>query len=237
MSLLERNTTSKINWALDTLLPPFVRDAEWLWRIIFGLFFGSSARQFLHFKKEAVFLDPEAYARAYSELTGAHIQRQTDLSSKCVRLIAQELKGSTVLDVGCGRGYLADLLSQDAQYQLTGADIVIPDKLRQMEKDNLCFVTAPVEKLPFPDHSFDTVICTHTLEHVPQLAAAIQELRRVAKQRLIVVVPRQREYPYTFDLHVNFFPYHFSLLRFFQRKDATIRCVQNDWVYWEDYSL
>lgn len=40
---------------------------------------------------------------------------------------------------------------------------------------------------------------------------ALAELRRVAKRRLIIVVPKQRNYKYTFELHINFFPYLFDL--------------------------
>ena len=42
---------------------------------------------------------------------------------------------------------------------------------------------------------------------------AIAELRRIARRRLIIVVPREREYRYTFNPHFNFFPYTHSFLR------------------------
>lgn len=68
-------------------------------------------------------------------------------------------------------------------------------------------VTAPVEELPFDDAAFDTVICTHLIEHLLEPRCAIAELRRMARRRLIVVVPREREYRYTSNLHFNFYPY------------------------------
>jgi hypothetical protein len=42
--------------------------------------------------------------------------------------------------------------------------------------------------------------------HVQDAHAALEELRCVAKRRLIVVLPKQRPYRYTFDLHLRFFP-------------------------------
>jgi hypothetical protein len=55
--------------------------------------------------------------------------------------------------------------------------------------------------------------CTHVLEHILDYRAAISELRRVTRERLIIVVPREREGIYTFNPHFNFFPYAHSFLR------------------------
>lgn len=38
-----------------------------------------------------------------------------------------------------------------------------------------------VTRLPFPDDSFDVIYCSHVLEHVPDDAAAMAELRRVLR--------------------------------------------------------
>ena len=62
--------------------------------------------------------------------------------------------------------------------------------------------------------AFELVLCTHTLEHVLNFEKAIAELRRVASNKLIIIVPLQRPNKYTPDLHVNFFPYpHDFLIR------------------------
>ncbi len=46
-----------------------------------------------------------------------------------------------------------------------------------------------VTALPFPDRSFDAVICSHVLEHVPDDRAALRELRRVMRGWGILQVP------------------------------------------------
>jgi SAM-dependent methyltransferase len=38
-----------------------------------------------------------------------------------------------------------------------------------------------ITALPCPDHTFDTVICNHVLEHVPGDVAAMREIRRVLR--------------------------------------------------------
>jgi SAM-dependent methyltransferase len=48
------------------------------------------------------------------------------------------------------------------------------------------------ERLPFSDGHFDRILAIHVLEHLPNLPAALQELRRVChpeRGRLFVVIP------------------------------------------------
>lgn len=56
--------------------------------------------------------------------------------------------------------------------------------------------------LPFADGVFDTVICFHVLEHVPNDRAAVAELVRVTEPdgRVIVVVPRDESRAATFEV-------------------------------------
>lgn len=42
-------------------------------------------------------------------------------------------------------------------------------------------VLGDVQRLPFPDDSFDTVLCTEVLEHVPDPWGAVREIRRVLR--------------------------------------------------------
>jgi ubiquinone/menaquinone biosynthesis C-methylase UbiE len=233
--LLHRNFTNKINWLLDNLVPPLLRDQTWLWSVIFKTFFGSAAQQFLQFKHNNTFLDAKKYSDAYTNLGHAHIQRPTDLNQKSLEKIIASIKGESVLDAGCGRGYLVQqIAAKYSQKKIVGCDIYLSPVLESIATKNLKFVQGDNEQLPFADNSFDTVICTHTLEHVRHLDVAIAELRRVAKKRLICVFPRQREYPYTFDLHVNFFPYAFSVYRAFQNPAGKCELVDNDWFYTEE---
>ncbi len=48
-----------------------------------------------------------------------------------------------------------------------------------------------LQQIPFPDETFDLLICNHTLEHVDDATAALREMRRVLKPgaRLICQTP------------------------------------------------
>jgi ubiquinone/menaquinone biosynthesis C-methylase UbiE len=139
-------------------------------------------------------------------------------------MITRSIVGKSVLDVGCGRGYLVRELSKN--YKVSGCDIFLDKDLKAG------FRVARVEKLPYKDGEFDTVICSQVLEHVVDINQAIGELRRVAKKRLIVVVPKQRPYRYTLSLHLHFFPYKWSIESYFGHGGEIIDL--GDWVYIED---
>jgi ubiquinone/menaquinone biosynthesis C-methylase UbiE len=158
-------------------------------------------------------LSAESYRAVYEHMP--RIQDETDNSQACLDAIAARVVGGRVCDVGCGTGYLVNFLRQQPRLkgaEITGVDFIIePDTGRRHA--SIRFVAAPIERLPFGDRCFDTVICTHVLEHILDIGAAIRELRRVCAERLLIVVPLEREYRFTFNPHIHFFPYPHSFLR------------------------
>ena len=50
---------------------------------------------------------------------------------------------------------------------------------------------ADIQALPFPDASYDLVLCSHVLEHVPDDRAAMRELGRICRPggRVLIMVP------------------------------------------------
>lgn len=203
----------------------------------FRLLFGEKAHYFYNFKEQAFELSEQAFEQVYEETASVHIQRETDLNQPCTDRILQDVKcagGGRILEVGCGRGYLAGLLSEN--HHVTACDMHISDSIRQ-KHPKVDFVQGNIQSLPFEDAAFDTVVCTHTLEHVQNLALAIRELRRVTAKRLILVVPKQRPYKYTFDLHIHFFPYAQDFKKHLTgRSDLSQQVIENlggDWYYQE----
>ena len=111
---------------------------------------------------------------------------------------------SRLLDVGCGTGrHLLELSRHPAT--LVGLDFA-RDDLRVMryildltEKERPVAATMHAvqgdgERLPFPDDAFDQVICTETLEHVPDDRAILCELMRVLKPGGVLAVSVPDEY-------------------------------------------
>jgi ubiquinone/menaquinone biosynthesis C-methylase UbiE len=84
-----------------------------------------------------------------------------------------ELSGRRVLDVGCGRGLMAPVVTA-AGGRYTGADFVPSGK-------GFPLAQADAQFLPFLDEQFDAVFCFDAMEHFPDLHAAAREFRRVLR--------------------------------------------------------
>ena len=232
---LSRDLTHYIRFFLDELVPPVIRDSKWFMWLPFKLAFGKKSYIFFQFKQQAPLLSEVELRQVYLDSADIHINRETDINRACMNAIKNYVIGKTVLDVACGSGFLAKYLSRE--YKTTACDIIIAPELIEQYPD-ITFKEAQVEHLPFSDNAFDTVICAHTLEHVMDLHAAIAELRRVTAKRLIVIVPKQRPYKYTFDLHIQFFPLITDIFAAFGRRRHGQICMElnGDWFYLEEAS-
>jgi len=109
--------------------------------------------------------------------------------------------GDRVLDVGCGTGRHACEVFRTLGADVAGIDLNMEDLrkaaltlylLDDTSDGSWIISRADATKLPFKDSSFDVVICSEVLEHIPDNRAAIAELVRVLKEgkNLVVSVPR-----------------------------------------------
>lgn len=229
---MNREMTNRVRFVIEDIVPPFLRDSA-LFRWMAQLAWGEHITHLARFRERAPFLTPEEYAELYRKHPRVH--EGTDNSARCIEEISQAIVGDSVCDVGCGTGALLKRIRQAQPHlsRLTGVDFVIDDASRL---EGVEYVAAKIESLPFEDGEFDTVICTHVIEHILEYRQAIAELRRIARRRLIIVVPREREYRYTFNPHFNFFPYTHSFLRAMHPVPATHVCkdIGRDIYYQED---
>jgi len=86
--------------------------------------------------------------------------------------------GKRILDVGCGpRGSLE---WADEAAERVGLD-PLASRYRTLgsRAHRMRYVSAPAEKIPFPDGSFDVVSSFNSLDHVDRLDDAVGEMRRV----------------------------------------------------------
>jgi len=138
--------------------------------------------------------DPSFYERFYS--SGSH-DSESGLTSW--RLLSAKYKAlniqkavknisslANILEVGSGTGELAHLLFS----LLTTAPIHISDiSATALAHATLSYPEAIAsttllqisERLPFDDNQYDLVICSHVLEHVPNISQFLSELLRVGR--------------------------------------------------------
>jgi SAM-dependent methyltransferase len=84
--------------------------------------------------------------------------------------------GVLALDVATGGGHVARRL-RDA-----GCEVISVDPAPGMQPT----VVAPAEAIPFADDSFDVVACRIAAHHFDDVAAALRELARVTRDRVVV---------------------------------------------------
>jgi ubiquinone/menaquinone biosynthesis C-methylase UbiE len=98
--------------------------------------------------------------------------------------------GERVLDVGCGSGAVTrDLARRVGERGLAVGLDPSPELLTVARglaeeaglSDRVEFREGNALRLPFPDRSFDVVVCATVLSHVPEGEAAIPELARVLR--------------------------------------------------------
>jgi len=127
------------------------------------------------------------------ELTEGHYKGEKHQWER-VNIMMDAVKGPHVLEVGAGDGYCSLVLKQRG-FKVTSTE-VSKIRLDRMEKAGLNPIEAPVQDLPFPDASFDSVICGEVLEHIPNWWEGMKELERVLKPdgRLILSWPVHPDY-------------------------------------------
>jgi SAM-dependent methyltransferase len=111
------------------------------------------------------------------------------------RLIAIEAVsegGGTVLDVGCGDGFWWTLRDHD-QREIYGIDISASEIAQAKKRINAALTDVSREQ-PFAGTKFDQIIGNCSLEHVPDIDAALTNLRKSAAvgARLVMFVPTPR---------------------------------------------
>jgi SAM-dependent methyltransferase len=100
--------------------------------------------------------------------------------------IAGELltgKGTRALDVGCGDGRFTRLLA--TMFKTVDGIDINARKIEEAQKAAdagglaISFRTGSGEALPYPDQSFDVVVFSNSLHHIPDMDRALSEAERV----------------------------------------------------------
>ncbi|MCK5783775.1 MAG: class I SAM-dependent methyltransferase [Desulfobacterales bacterium] len=114
------------------------------------------------------------------------------------------LPGEKILDIGCGSGRHTGEASRLNGVTIIGADMNFNDLIETRNRLNFIkncgehgggqrgISAADITSLPFETESFDHVICSEVMEHIPDDSKAAGELVRILKPggNLVVSVPR-----------------------------------------------
>ncbi len=110
--------------------------------------------------------------------------------------------GDRVLDAGCGRGFYLNFLRQlHPGAEVTGVELDLPLLPRaRAAVPGSRILGANLYHLPFAEASFDKIVFSEVIEHIPDDGAALRELYRVLAPggRLALTTPNA-DYPLLWD--------------------------------------
>lgn len=109
--------------------------------------------------------------------------------------IVSSLQIQTILDVGCGEGFILHYLRQTLRKP--GMDYYGFDRsyeaivMAQEMNKNTHLLCANAMTSPFREKSFDLIICTETLEHTDQPKLILENLIRLSKKYCLLSAPHE----------------------------------------------
>ena len=113
----------------------------------------------------------------WSDRAAAYREAAEHREGEDLDLVVEWARGArTALDVATGGGHVARRLRE------AGLEVVTADPAPGMRPDVIC----PAEHLPFADGSFDLVVTRIAPHHFTDIAVAVAEMARVARELLIV---------------------------------------------------
>lgn len=110
------------------------------------------------------------------------------LIDKCLNFLKDKNKNKTlILDCGCGNGAVtfriakenADIIAMDSSMEMVK---IVKEKIGRFWLQNIFPLVADSENLPFKDCSFDCIIISGVLHHIPEIEKALEEGARILKK-------------------------------------------------------
>jgi len=112
--------------------------------------------------------------------------------------VIEECRGNdeemSVLDVGCGEGFVANFLYDNVKgLKITAVDYFDEaiNKAKNDNKRNISFLKGDIYHLNYAGDTFDMVMATEVLEHLDNPDEALRELVRAAKKYVVITVPNE----------------------------------------------
>ncbi|MBX3405992.1 MAG: ArsR family transcriptional regulator [Phycisphaeraceae bacterium] len=90
----------------------------------------------------------------------------------------------TVVDIGCGTGNVSELLSPLVKRVIAvdASSAMLKAAQKRLDgRENIEFVRGEIQSLPLKDASADAAVAFLVLHHVPEISAALAEMRRVLR--------------------------------------------------------
>ncbi|MCM1284928.1 MAG: class I SAM-dependent methyltransferase [Acetobacter sp.] len=125
----------------------------------------------------------DGQSKIYDETNTAYYSKYPKISCRDVAEKLNNIEYNTMLDIGCGTGYLIDILQKQRAADYYGLDLS-PEMLKVAKSklsDSVALTEGYSDKLPYNDNTFDVVTCIQSFHHYPKPEKAMAEAYRVLK--------------------------------------------------------
>lgn len=122
-------------------------------------------------------------AEIYDETNTAYYSKYPKISCKDVAQRLRNTEYQSLLDIGCGTGYLIDMLQRQKNALYCGLDLS-PEMLKMAKQklpQSVYLTEGSADSLPYEDNSFDVVTCIQSFHHYPKPEKSMSEAYRVLK--------------------------------------------------------
>jgi ubiquinone/menaquinone biosynthesis C-methylase UbiE len=135
--------------------------------------------QSLKFQLDIPNMDVESGFRLWADTYDDFHNPLIALEEPIIRRLIDSIPPGRALDAACGTGRYARYMSQ-CGHQVSAVDVTpaMLDRARANAPE-VEFKSGTLEALPFPDQTFDLVMCGLALTHLPEISRAIAEMARV----------------------------------------------------------
>lgn len=147
-----------------------------------------------------------------------------DLRVRAIRELSSPANGQLLI-AGCGSQKDFEI---HPGHPATFAFDLSAEALKWISAPNASLAVANILTIPFPDQSFDVIVCSEVLEHVPEIEQAVHELRRILKPGGVLVVSS----PNWFSL---FGAARWLAERLFRKQFHSDNQPYDDWKTWRRY--
>lgn len=111
-----------------------------------------------------------------------------------IEAVGRQAKNLRILDVGCGSGILLNRLWLNGYHDVHGIDISFPavEFANKILGHKLVLWADASKPLPFESGTFDVLVASEVIEHLPDFEAALLEFHRILKKKgcLLITAPR-----------------------------------------------
>lgn len=123
--------------------------------------------------------DDHTFFKAYTALRDSGVTYNDFVEQPAIKSAISDLKGKTILDLGCGSGQFAKYCIEAGASQVTGIDIstnMIEQANKENKHEKIDYICIPIEDLVLDNQKFDLIISSLAVHYIEDYSALIKKI-------------------------------------------------------------